>query len=64
MYKGLIKKSRTLDAATLMVIFGVVQQTLPMVQENLGDYYGMIFMGVGVIFALLRKATTAPLGDK
>jgi len=64
MYKGLIKKSRTFDAATLMIIFGVVQQNLPMVQESLGDYYGFIFMGVGIVFALLRQSTKGPVGEK
>ena len=64
MYKGLIKKSRTLDAATLLVVFGVIEQNLPLLREQLGDNYGLVFMCVGIIFALLRMKTTAPVGDK
>lgn len=63
-YNGIVGGSKTLDVSTLVVIFGVIEQNLPMVREQLGDYYGMVFMGVGIIFAVLRKITTKPLGEK
>ena len=64
MYNGIIKKSRTLDVAALLAMLGVVQQALPSVQTQLGDYYGLVFMGVGAIVAYLRTTTTGPVGAK
>ena len=63
-YQGIIKKSRTLDTASLVIVFGVIEQNLPLVRDQLGDYYGFIFIAVGIAIGLLRKATTGPLGEK
>ena len=63
-YKGIIKKSRTMDYALLLVIFGTVLQALPMVQDQLQGNYGFIFMGLSIITAVLRAKTTQALGDK
>ena len=63
-YKGLIKKSRTLDAAALLTIFGAVQQYLPYIQDKLAGNYGYVFGGVGVLVAYLRFVTTKPVGEK
>jgi len=63
-YNGIIKKSRTFDTASLVVAFGVIEQNLPMVREQLGDYYGIVFIGVGIIFALLRQSTKGAVGEK
>ena len=61
-YKGIVGKSRTLDWSVLLAVFGVIEMNLPMVKEQLGDYYGWVFIGSAVITAVLRKVTTKPLG--
>jgi len=48
----------------LLAAFGVIEQNLPMVKEQIGDSYGLVFMGVGVVVAVLRKVTTQPLNEK
>ena len=63
-YKGIIKGSKTIDATAVCALFGALEQNLPMVREQLGDYYGWIFIFVAGVFAVLRKVTTKPLGEK
>jgi hypothetical protein len=63
-YKGFLKKSRTYDFAAILMVFGIVEQNLPMVKEQLGDWYGFIFIAVAIIVALLRRVTTGPVGKK
>ena len=62
-YKGLVKGSKTMDFAALLAVFGTIEQNLPMVKDMIGDNYGLVFIGVSVIVALLRMVTTKPLGD-
>lgn len=63
-YKGLIAKSRTYDFAAVIAVFGVVEQNLPLVREQLGDWYGWIFMAVSGAIIYYRKTTTGPVGGK
>lgn len=63
-YNGIVKKSKTLDFGVLVGIFAMLELNLPMVREQLGDYYGWIFMGISAIVIVLRKMTTKPLGEK
>lgn len=64
MYKGLIKKSRTLDMAAMVAALGVLEMNLPLVRESLGNYYGWVFIGIAVAAAVLRLKTTGPVGQK
>ena len=57
-------KSKTINFSYVVAGFGAIQQYLPNVQEQLGSYYGMIFMAVGVVYAVLRKVTIKPLSEK
>ena len=63
-YNGLIKKSRTYDYAALLAVFGAVLQTLPGLQSILQDNYGIVFMVVSVVVAVLRQKTTGAVGAK
>lgn len=63
-YQGLIKKSRTYDFMAIIAVLGVVEQNLPLVRDQLGDYYGWVFIGIAVIGVLLRNATSGPVGEK
>jgi len=62
-YQGIIRKSRTLDTAALLGIFGAVQVTLP----GLGldpAISGYVNMAMAVLIAYLRHKTTGPVGEK
>lgn len=66
-YKGFIKGSRTLDKETLLGLSGLVvvfQDKLPLVQENLGSYYGMVVIAFAVVGYWLRLKTTSAVGEK
>ena len=63
-YKGMIKKSRTLDAAGIVAALGVAIETLPMLKDMLAEHYGLVFVGVSMLFAYLRAVTTKPLDQK
>ncbi|MCK5236069.1 MAG: hypothetical protein KAR06_03705 [Deltaproteobacteria bacterium] len=64
MYSGIIKGSKTIDFGTVILGMGVIEQNLPLVREQLGDYYGFIVMGIGIGIIVLRKMTTKPLAEK
>ncbi len=53
-----------MDYAALLTTFGVIQQSLPMIEESLKGYYGYVFMAVGIVVALLRQKTKGPVGEK
>ncbi len=63
-YKGVIKKSKTMDYAALLGIGGVILQTLPMLQDQLEGNYGYVFMAVSVGVAWLRAKTNSSLDEK
>lgn len=66
-YTGIIKKSRTLDKETLVLLAGfagVVQEHLPLIQDTLGKNYGWAFIGFALVGYYLRFKTTAPVGEK
>lgn len=63
MYKGVIKKSRTLDAAMLLGVFGAIQVTLPGLGLD-SQTTGIVNMVLAVIIGYLRFKTTGPVGDK
>jgi len=60
-YKGIIKGSRTIDFSVLLGIFGMLEQNLPMIKDQIGDNYGLVFIGISAITIILRKLTTKPL---
>ncbi len=64
MIDGVIK-SKTMWFATATAIIGALMSSMPLVQSSISqEYYGFILMGLGVISAILRVATTKPLAEK
>lgn len=57
-------KSKTINFALLLAMFGAAEQNLPLVQDALGDKYGWVMMAVAAIVAVLRVVTTKPLSEK
>jgi len=66
-YQGIIKKSRTLDAASLLGIFNIVY---PVVQDQLPNLHaspvviGIVNVVGAIIIAILRFDTKGPVGEK
>ena len=58
-------KSRTMWFSLLLVIFGALMDNFSYVQNIIDPkYYGISFIAIGVIVAVLRFVTTQPLGEK
>jgi hypothetical protein len=58
-------KSRTMWFSLAMVILGVVYDNFSYLQDVIDPkYYGSIFIGIGIICAVLRFYTTLPLDEK
>ena len=64
MYKGLIKKSRTFDAAAIIAILGIVEANFSLISSSLGEHQGFIYIGISIAMALLRMKTTGAVGEK
>lgn len=56
--------SKFMKLSVALTAFGIVQANLPMLRESLQQYYPYVFIGVGIIVAVLRQVTTQSLDDK
>lgn len=63
-YKGIIKGSRTVDAAALIGALGVVETKFQYLQGMLGEYYGVSYVVVAAVMYYLRTITTKPMQGK
>jgi hypothetical protein len=60
-----MKKSKTMWFALLLVILGFVAENFNYVQDIIDPkYYGISYIAIGVIVAVLRFVTIKPLEDK
>ena len=58
-------KSRTLWFSLLLVIFGALFDNFNYLQSIIDErYYGISFVAIGLITAILRFITTQPLDEK
>ena len=58
-------KSKTMWFSLAMMVFGAVEMYFPYLEKNIPpEYYGPIFMTIGVICAVLRFYTNQPLDEK
>jgi hypothetical protein len=57
--------SKTMWFSLAMVILGVIYDNFSYLQDVIDPkYYGSIFIGIGIICAVLRFYTTLPLDEK
>ena len=63
-YEGIIKKSRTLDFAMLLAVMAPVESNFHLIQNQLGDNYGLVFFVISGVVAYLRFKTKGQVGDK
>ena len=55
-------KSKTMWFSLALVVFGAIEAGFPYLQNVIDpEYYGAIFMFIGVIVAVLRYITTQPI---
>jgi hypothetical protein len=60
-----MKKSKTMWFALLLVILGFVADNFTYIQNIIDPkYYGVSYIAIGIMVAILRFVTTQPLGDK
>lgn len=57
-------KSRTIKAATIISVLGVVELNFHLLQDMLGEYYGLSFIVLSIIMGLLRGVTTTSINEK
>lgn len=58
-------RSKTQWAAAAVTFFGLVYDELPKLREYIPpEYYGDIFIIVGLVFMALRAVTSQPLSEK
>lgn len=61
---GRFFKSKTINFATLLGIFGLVEANWNIVAPYLGDNQGWVYTGIAAIVAGLRAVTNEPLKQK
>ena len=62
---GKLKKSKTMIWAFALTILGVLELNLHLFYNVLGEeYYGITYMIIAMVTAVLRVVTTMPLEDK
>jgi hypothetical protein len=55
-------KSKTMIFSLLLVIFGAIMDNFTQLQSVISEkYYGLIFVCIGIIVAVLRFLTTGPV---
>ena len=57
-------KSKTIGFSVILAVLGVLEMQIHLVQEQLGEYYGALYIAIAVCVAGLRAVTTTSLGDK
>lgn len=57
-----MRQSKTMWFSVALVVFGALEMYFPYIKDNIqSEYYGPIFMAIGVIVAILRFITTGPI---
>ena len=57
-------KSKTVWFSILIMALGIIEVNFSMLQENLGEYYGISFMVISIVMGVLRMVTIKPIADK
>ena len=59
-----ILKSKTMWFAWLMMVMGIIELNMHLLESVLGDWYGAAFIVVSIITGTLRMVTTNAVADK
>lgn len=57
-------KSKTYRLQLVVLLLGVLEINFHLLQQYLGDWYGLSFVVISVIGAVVRELTKAPVGAK
>ena len=60
-----MRKSKTMWFALALVVLGIIYDNFSYVQNVIDPrFYGITYIAIGVVVAILRFLTVKPLGDK
>lgn len=54
-------QSKTINAAVLIGIMGIVETNFGLLRESLGDWYGVSYIAIAALMYYLRTVTTGPV---
>lgn len=57
-------KSKTYRLQLAVLLLGVLEINFHLLQQYLGDWYGLSFVVISVVGAVVRELTKAPVGAK
>jgi len=63
-YTGIVQGSRTVDVTVIVGALGLLEANFHLLQDLLGKWYGLSYVVLAVVFYVLRRVTTTPLGEK
>lgn len=57
-------KSKTLLFSAVLAVLGVLELNLGLLENLLGDWYGVVFILISAVTAVIRVMTLVPISDK
>ncbi len=63
-YNGLVQGSKTVDMTVVIGAVGILETNFGMLEGILGQWYGLSYVAIAVVFYVLRRVTNKPLSDK
>lgn len=57
-------KSKTNWYGVIVLCLGIVEANASLIQQHLGEYYGLFLMAIGIGTVILRQFTTKPVSEK
>lgn len=57
-------KSKTILFSAILAVMGVLELNLGLLENLLGDWYGVVFILISAITAFLRVMTVVPISEK
>lgn len=56
-------KSKTLNTAAVIAMLGVVELNMPLLRDNLGEWYGFSYIAIALAMAWLRVKTSEGIAN-
>lgn len=56
-------KSKTINAAAVIAVLGVIELNMPLIRDNLGEWYGFSYIAIALVMAWLRFKTNEGITD-
>lgn len=56
-------KSKTINTAAVIALLGVVELNMPLIRDNLGEWYGVSYIAIAAVMAWLRFKTNEGISN-